>query len=110
MDKYPNERVKAALKVYLKKINKKFKLQKAILFGSRARDDYLLDSDVDLILVSPDFKQKGFRARMGEVLADWSEGIDLEALCYTPDEFDVMKKRIGIVRQAVKEGKELRFN
>ena len=108
MDKYTNERVKNILNKYLKKINKKFKIEKAILFGSRARNDWLLNSDVDLILVSKDFENIEFRKRMAEVIGEWNEYIDLEVICYTPKEFEILKKRIGIVQQAVKEGIEIK--
>jgi predicted nucleotidyltransferase len=35
-----------------------------ILFGSRARDDWLYTSDVDLILVSENFQSMNFLQRM----------------------------------------------
>jgi predicted nucleotidyltransferase len=104
MAQYTNERVKKIIKKYLKNINKKFKLEKTILFGSRARGDYFLNSDVDIILISKDFKKLPFRKRMAEVMAEWDEYIDIEPLCYTPEEFEKKKKQIGIVKQAVKEG------
>jgi len=33
--------------------------------------------------------------------------LDIEPLCYTPEEFEKKKKQIGIVSRAVKEGIEL---
>jgi uncharacterized protein len=83
MARYENERAIKKLKLFLKKIKKRFKLENSILFGSRARGDYLLDSDVDLILVSKDFDGIPFRKRMGECLEFWNEEIDLEVICYT---------------------------
>ena len=93
-----------SLKQYLKKVKKYFEIDKAILFGSRARGDYLLSSDVDLIIVSKDFKNLQFRQRMEELLMFWDEKIDLEVIGYTPEEFEKKKKQIGIVQQALKEG------
>lgn len=107
MAKYTNERIKKALKAYLKKINKKYKIKQAILFGSRARNDNLLTSDVDLILISKNFENKKFNERMIDALELWTEDISLEPLCYTPEEFEKKKKQIGIVSTAVKEGKEI---
>ena len=104
MDKYTNERVNKLLKEYLKKVGKKFKIEKAILFGSRSRDDWLLNSDVDLILVSKDFQNIPFRKRMSEVIEYWDEYIDLEVLCYTPEEFNRLSKIITLVREAKKKG------
>ena len=108
MDKYTNERVIKKLRIYLNKINKKFKIEKAILFGSRARDDWLLNSDVDLILISKDFENLKFRERMAQVIGEWDEYVDLEVICYTQKEFDVLKKRIGLVKEAAKEGVEIK--
>lgn len=107
MAEYENKKVMKILKDYIKKVNKKFKIQDTILFGSRARGDYLLDSDVDLIIISNDFENIEFRKRMGKLLEYWDESIDLEVLGYTQKEFDTMKKRFGLVQQAVKEGIQL---
>lgn len=95
------------IKKYLKIVKSKFNLSKALLFGSRARGDYLFDSDVDMILVSEDFEKITFRKRMGELLDGWTAEVDLEVIGYTPEEFLRMQKRMGIVQQAVKEGKDL---
>ena len=99
-----NWRMKKTLKRYLRSTGRRFRIEKAILFGSRARADYLLDSDVDLLLVSEDFEGMPFRKRCGELLRHWPGPVDLEVLGYTPAEFRKMKKRLGIVAQAVKEG------
>lgn len=107
MDKYTNEKVILCLKKLFKNLNKEIKIDKAILFGSRAREDYLYNSDVDLIIVSKNFKGMKFQDRTAIIFSYWDEYIDLEVLCYTPEEFERMKKRIGIVNQGVKEGKEL---
>ena len=104
MDKYTNERVMRLLKQYLKKVNKKFKIKTAILFGSRARNDWLLNSDVDLILVSKDFEDIPFRKRMSEVIEYWDEYIDLEVICYTPEEFNKLSKMITIAKEAKEKG------
>jgi predicted nucleotidyltransferase len=102
-----NQRVIKQIKTLLKKVNKKYKLEKAILFGSRARDDWLLTSDVDLMLVSEQFKNIPFTERMSEILIFWKNSLDLEVICYTKEEFEKKKKQLGIVQQAIKEGKEL---
>ena len=104
MDKYTNERVKELLNYYLKKVNKKFKIEKAILFGSRAGKDWLLNSDVDLVLISKDFEKVPFRKRMSEVLEYWDEYIDLEVICYTPREFSKLSKMITIAKEAKEKG------
>lgn len=100
MDKKTIETVKR----FVGKVNKDFKLERAILFGSRAKGDYFLHSDVDLLLVSRDFEGLRFTDRMSRMYDYWSYEYPLEVLCYTPPEFEKKKKQIGIVRHAVKEG------
>ena len=107
MVKYTDEMMKRDLNKFKNRVKKKFKLDKIILFGSRARGDFFLDSDVDLIIVSEDFKDKFFTSRMSDILEFWDAPVDLEPLCYTPEEFKKKKKQIGTVRQALKEGIEI---
>lgn len=92
------------VKEFVKKVKREFKIEQAILFGSRARGDYLLHSDYDLILVSPDFRGIFFTKRMVKMYDFWDWPEVLEPFCYTPEEFETKKRQIGIVHQAVKEG------
>ena len=105
-DKINKESLKIA-KIFSKAIRKKYKIEKLILFGSRARGDEFVTSDFDFIVVSSDFRGVKFTHRMAEMYKYWNEAIDVEPLCYTPKEFERKKKEIGIVRQAVKEGLEI---
>jgi predicted nucleotidyltransferase len=76
---------------------KRWKIDKVIIFGSRVRNDYLKNSDLDLILVSKDFEGKNFTDRIGEnshFLDLWKGDYPLEILCYTPSEFE--KKEIKL--------------
>ncbi len=75
-----------------------------LLFGSRARDDWLYSSDIDLILVSEDFRPIGFLDRIREVSEEWDCDLLLEPICYTPEEFDRKKREIGIVSNALRYG------
>jgi len=62
---------------------------------------------VDLIIISKDFEGVPFYERMDKLILLWESPLDLEALCYTPKEFEQKKKEIGIVAEAVKEGIEI---
>ncbi len=95
-------------KKFAYKINKRYNPVKIILFGSRARGDYLKDSDYDFLIISKKFKNKDFIFRASELYDFWDEPVDIEPLCYTPEEFAKKKKQIGIVQQAVKEGIEIK--
>lgn len=87
-----------------KGIGKTRRIEKMMLFGSRARGDELLTSDVDVIVVSGDYDKMDYRKRPDQFLDEWTLPVDLEILCYSPQEFESKRKEIGIVRQAAKEG------
>ena len=57
------QRADARIEDFVEKVRAKYELTQAIFFGSRARGDFLVDSDYDIILVSPDFKGVFFRQR-----------------------------------------------
>ena len=95
-------------KIFFNKIEKKFKIEKMILFGSRARGDNLKNSDFDFLIISKKFEDKKFILRASDFYDYWNLSIDIEILCYTPREFEKKKKQIGIVQQAVKEGIEIK--
>jgi hypothetical protein len=95
-----------SVKEFLKKINN-IKIEKAILFGSRIKGDYLEKSDLDVILISSDFKGIGFTDRINKIYQyfdKWDKNYPLEIICYTPLEFDEKKGRIGLVKDAVENG------
>ena len=91
----------------LKEIQRKFRPQRVILFGSRARGDHLKDSDVDILIVSSKFNTINWRERIISVFGKWDKKQMLEPICLTPDEFSRRQKEIGIIQQAMKEGIDL---
>ncbi len=103
---------RAELEAITNAIKKKLEDAKIILFGSRARGNYLKNSDIDLIIVSKYFRGKHFTERASLILKILlEENIELkhniELLCYTPEEFEKKKKEIGIVKEALSHGIEL---
>ncbi|NYB52255.1 MAG: nucleotidyltransferase domain-containing protein [Methanobacteriaceae archaeon] len=91
----------------MKIIKEKYQPEKILIFGSRARGDHLLESDMDIIIVSSKFQGIDWIKRIREVSDLWEGLVLLEPLCYTPQEFEEKRKQIGIVNQAVKEGVEV---
>ncbi len=82
-------------------------LNQIIVFGSRSRDDYREHSDIDLVLVSPDFEDVSKLDRSTAFYLDWDYDTlpDPEFICLTPEEFEEKKQRKPhIVRTAVEEG------
>ncbi len=95
------------LKKVKKSLNKKYKIERMLLFGSRARGDELLTSDADVMVVSSDFEKIPFHQRPGDFLMAWMIPVDLEILCYTPQELKRKQKEIGLVREALKQAVEI---
>jgi len=92
------------LQGFIKRVKAKYIGCKIILFGSRARGDFLADSDYDFIIISERFEGTKFAERIERIQALWKGHLDIEPLCYTPAEFDEKKHEIGIVSEAERSG------
>jgi len=95
------------LQALKRRLQRRIRVEQMILFGSRARGDWLLTSDADVMIVSPDFAGRRFVDRSAEILRHWRGGVDLEAFCYTPAEIAKRRHEIGIIAQALKEGRRI---
>lgn len=95
------------LERFLCRVQARFPLKHAILFGSRARGEELRSSDYDLLLVSPAFAGLPYPERIGAVLALWDLDVGLEPICLTPEEFQERAEKITVVAEARREGQEL---
>jgi uncharacterized protein len=93
---------------FAENISHEYPLKKMILFGSQATGKPHTDSDVDLILVSDKFRRKRRLARSPPLHLKWDLDYPVDFICYTPEEFERKKKLIGIVKQAVEEGIEIK--
>ena len=88
------------------KIKEKYAVQKVILFGSRATEKYRKDSDVDIIIVGK-FEAKGNAQRAPPFYKDWNLDLPVDFICYTPEEYASLAKRITIAREAKRKGIEI---
>lgn len=50
--------IKKIIRQYVKEVAKHYRVTKVILFGSYARGHAKAHSDIDLVIVSPDFRKK----------------------------------------------------
>lgn len=95
------------LKKKLRPIFEEHKINKAILFGSLARNDESRHSDIDLILIKN--TKLRFLDRYDKVLAAFSQALpewDVDLLIYTPSELAQISGR-RFIKQALEEGKVL---
>lgn len=95
------------LKKKLRPLFKEYQIQKAILFGSLARNEGSRHSDVDLILIKD--TNLRFLDRYEGILASIAGALperDVDLLIYTPEELAQISGR-RFIRQALAEGKVL---
>lgn len=95
------------VKNFKKELAKAIALKKLILFGSRATGKTHEGSDFDIVIVSPDFNGKDLIKRGKGFYNYWGYDYPVDFLCYTPEEFNKLKKGINIVSEAIKEGIEI---
>ncbi len=104
---YKKNHIIAELNQFKNRLSVNMPINKMILFGSMAKGKSHKDSDIDLIVVSRKFKKKkSFKRSLG-FYKYWTIECPVDFLCYTPEEFNKLKKQITIVREAVKEGIEI---
>ena len=95
------------LRQFKDKIGGNYRVEKIILFGSRLSGKVDESSDVDLIIVSEEFKDKGVLKRSPPLYLEWDLEYPVDFLCYTPEEFETRRRQIGIVKEAVEKGVEI---
>ena len=96
------KRIKVALKRFLIKLKKVDQECEVYLFGSYARGDWLAESDVDLVIISPTFEglEIGERyLKVRNLLPTW---LSAELLLYTPAEFQEARKTSTVIKDAMK--------
>lgn len=81
--------------------------EEGYLFGSRARGEELLNSDVDLVIVSDTFEGIQFPRRLVMLQEHWQLPYFLEALPYTREELVRLSRSRGVVAEAVRHGVRL---
>jgi predicted nucleotidyltransferase len=79
---------------FIQAANDRFTIEKTFLFGSTAKAKRHSESDVDLIIVSKNFKNLPALDRVSKLLELWPYIEELELLTYTPQEFEIVKDRL----------------
>ena len=75
-------------------------VRRVSLFGSYARGRADLFTDLDVLVVRE--TNEGFVVRHGELYRALALPVDLDLICYTPEEFDEMRER-PFLREALRE-------
>ena len=92
---------------FARAVGKRMHVALLMLFGSRARGDNFVTSDFDFMLVSGDFRGKPYARRAAGLYEFWTSKRDLEVLCYTPEEWQRLKNKRGILLNAQRDGVRL---
>ena len=107
MDKKRINHIKK-LKELKRIISKDMDVSKFIFFGSRAGGNYKRYSDFDIVIVSKNFNGINKLDRPYSLYMRWNLKYPVDFLCYTPEEFNKLKKQVTIVREAVENGIEIK--
>jgi len=86
------------------------KAEKIFLFGSHANDTAGEHSDIDLVVISNNFKGLDFMQRcelLGRAIAEIMEPI--EPLAYTPEEFNTKKQKTSFLCEVLTEPQTVEY-
>ena len=89
---------------FKKKVSQDVPIKNMIFFGSRATGNPHRYSDIDLIVVSPAFKNMDFFKRGAKMYDYWDLRMPVDFLCYPPEEFKKLSKQTTIVKEAIRYG------
>jgi len=98
-------KVKTIIKRYMNELSKLgVEVQRVILYGSYAKGSFRKDSDIDLVVVSDDFKGKNLRERL-EILGIAAVRLmePIEAYGVTPDEIESLEE-VSFLKEALSSG------
>ena len=94
---------------YLEDLSLEIQIDKVVLFGSYAKGNYGVDSDVDLAIFSDSFKDMDRIESIKYLLkkARKYKGIDLQPISFTKKDYE---EKMGIVEDVLKTGVEVYTN
>ena len=96
-------KIPTSVNLFVNKVKKQLKPVKIILFGSRSKGTARKDSDYDILIVSPTFKNLSSHNRAVEMYRLHTGDFPLEVICLTPREFKEMTKTPSFIQEAMKD-------
>ncbi len=100
------ENIRNIVEDYLKDLSSEIQIDKAVLFGSYAKGNYDLDSDIDLAIFSDSFKDMDRIESIKYLLkrARKYRGTDLQPISFTIQDYE---EKLGIVEEVLNTGIEV---
>lgn len=93
---------------YIEQVKNKIKVNKVVLFGSFAYGKPNIHSDIDLVVISPSFKNQDFMKRMimlSHLRDEITYQISMDIVGYTEKEFNEMGQYSINLAEIQKKGK-----
>lgn len=94
-----------AIKRFIRRLQREIRLDGVILFGSWAKDEAYPSSDLDLAVISEDFRGQHRIARRLFLAERWTDDAPADIIGLTPQELREMRSLL--VREIVQHGRAL---
>jgi predicted nucleotidyltransferase len=104
-----SERRKRELARFLKRLKRELGVVEVYIFGSRAYGNPLLESDLDMIVVSEEFGKRSFIENMELLSRTWDGSFTVEMFPYTPEQLRKYAERKTVVSEALRKGIRIRL-
>ncbi|MDT7968523.1 MAG: nucleotidyltransferase domain-containing protein [Candidatus Calditenuis sp.] len=104
-----SERRKRELARFLKRLKRELGVVEVYIFGSRAYGNPLLESDLDMIVVSEEFGKRSFIENMELLSRMWDGSFTVEMFPYTPEQLRKYAERKTVVSEALRKGIRIRL-
>jgi Nucleotidyltransferase domain. len=88
----------------LKKLKDELKVEEVHIFGSRVYGTPLKESDIDILIISEEFKNKSFIENMIRVNKMLDGNLDIEIFPYTREDIIKYKGKKVVITEALEKG------
>lgn len=99
-----SKRQRREIMAFMKRLREELGASEVYLFGSRVYGVPLVDSDLDIIVVSEKFRERGFIENMELLSRLWNGSFTIEAFPYTPEQIKKYNGRKVTVTEALEKG------
>ena len=99
------EKALEAVRKLIHELSKKYRIREAYVFGSYVKGTWISTSDIDIIIVSEDFRGINYLKRL-DIVYETAWKLKLrphtEVIPLTPEEFEEKKNTSAVIRDAMK--------